>query len=97
MHTLFSVDIMAKSPKKIVSKKSVKKSPKKSSPKKDKVKRAPSSFMIFANENRDAVIKANKFERKQIADIGRKLGEMWNKLSQKEKDAYKAKSEARKQ
>ena len=86
---------MAKGSPKKVAKKIVKKtSPKKGD--KPKVKRGPSSFMIFANENRDKVIKANGFEKKQIADIGRKLGEMWNKLSQKDKDIYKAKATAAK-
>lgn len=55
-------------------------------------KRGPSSFIVFANENREKVIADFGFQKKQIADIGRKLGEMWGKLTDQEKEVYKAKA-----
>ncbi len=55
-------------------------------------KRGPSSFIVFANEHRERVIEEFGFQKKQIGDIGKKLGEMWQKLSEKEKEVYKAKA-----
>lgn len=64
---------------------------------KPKTKRAPSSYMIFANENRARVIQEYGFQKGDIGPIGKKLGELWNALPQKEKDAYKSKSVSHKQ
>ena len=54
----------------------------------NKLKRPLSAYIIFSNENREKVIKDNKFEKKQVAEIAKKLGEMWGKMSDKEKTPY---------
>lgn len=75
----------------------VKKSPKKEmkakkakaeKPKTDKPKRAPGAFMLFSKEKRPDVLAANPGIA--FGDVGRKLGEMWGKLSDAEKAKYKS-------
>jgi hypothetical protein len=67
---------------------------KKGGDKKDKPKRGISSYIMFVKENRERVIKEYNLDPKQVAPVGAKLGELWKKLSQTEKDSYKAKAEA---
>ena len=65
---------------------------KKTISKEDKPKRPLSAFMIFSMENRERVMKENKFEKKQIGDIAKKIGEAWKKMSDKEKTPYNDKA-----
>lgn len=66
----------------------IKAAAKKSSPTK-KVKKPLSGFMLFSKENRSKV----KEEDPDLTfgGVGKKLGEMWRALSDKEKEAYKSK------
>lgn len=61
---------------------------KKTISKEDKPKRPLSAYMLFSMENREKVMKEFKFEKKQIGDIAKKLGEQWKKMSDKEKTPY---------
>jgi HMG (high mobility group) box len=75
---------MAKaSPKKVITKE-----------KKEKAKRGPSSFMVFSNEMRPKVIEEFGFEKKEIGNIAKKIGEKWAALSDAQKETYKKKAEA---
>jgi hypothetical protein len=65
---------------------------KKTIAKDDKIKRPLSAYMFFSTENRDKVMKDFKFEKKQIGDIAKKLGEQWKKMSDKEKAPYEEKA-----
>lgn len=65
---------------------------KKTIAKDDKIKRPLSAYMIFSNENRDKIIKEFKFEKKQVADIAKKLGEQWKKMTDKDKVPYNEKA-----
>jgi hypothetical protein len=65
---------------------------KKTIAKEDKIKRPLSAYMIFSNENRDKIIKEFKFEKKQVADIAKKLGEQWKKMTDKDKVPYAEKA-----
>ena len=65
---------------------------KKTIAKADKIKRPLSAYMIFSTENREKVMKEFKFEKKQIGDIAKKLGEQWKKMSEKEKAPYNDKA-----
>ena len=58
----------------------------------DKIKRPLSAYMIFSGENREKVMKEFKFEKKQIGDIAKKLGEQWKKMSEKDKVQYNDKA-----
>jgi hypothetical protein len=58
----------------------------------DKIKRPLSAFMIFSGENREKVMKQYGFEKKQIGDIAKKIGEQWKKLSDKDKIPYNEKA-----
>ena len=78
-----------------MAKTSKKASPKKAATKKVSPKKAASgkpkkqsSFIVFANEKRAQVIKDNKFQPRQIGDIGKALGALWAALSDKEKQVY---------
>jgi hypothetical protein len=73
-------------------KKEAKKAIKKTKADGDKPKRGPSSYMLYVKENRDRVIKEYGLDPKQIAPIGKKCGELWNALSEKEKEVYKKKA-----
>ena len=65
---------------------------KKTISKDDKIKRPLSAYMFFSTENRDKVMKEFKFEKKQIGDIAKKLGEQWKKMSEKDKAPYTEKA-----
>ena len=65
---------------------------KKTIAKADKIKRPLSAYMIFSGENREKVMKEFKFEKKQIGDIAKKLGEQWKKMGDKEKATYNEKA-----
>jgi hypothetical protein len=65
---------------------------KKTIAKDDKIKRPLSAYMFFSTENRDKVMKDFKFEKKQIGDIAKKLGEQWKKMTDKEKAPYEEKA-----
>jgi hypothetical protein len=65
---------------------------KKTIAKADKIKRPLSAYMFFSNENREKVMKEFKFEKKQIGDIAKKLGEQWKKMGDKEKHPYEEKA-----
>merc|ERR1712146_520139 len=43
-------------------------------------------FFIFSQEKRSEVVKAHP--EMKLAQIGKKMGEMWQALSQEEKDTY---------
>lgn len=58
----------------------------------DKIKRPLSAYMIYSMENREKVMKDNKFEKKQIGDIAKKLGEGWKKMTEKDKVSYNDKA-----
>jgi hypothetical protein len=58
----------------------------------DKIKRPLSAYMFYSNENREKVMKQFGFEKKQIGDIAKKLGEHWKKMSDKEKTPYNDKA-----
>ena len=66
--------------------------PKKTIAKDDKLKRPLSAYMFFSTENRDKIMKDFKFEKKQIGDIAKKLGEQWKKMTDKEKAPYEEKA-----
>ena len=70
------------------SKKAIKKKPQ------GKAKRKLSPYILFSMEKRDSVIKEFGFEKRQIGEIGKKLGEMWKATSDSEKEQYKAKAAA---
>ena len=72
------------SPKKAIAKKGEKK---------EKVKRGISSYIMYVKENRASVIKEYNLDPKQVAPVGAKMGELWKKLSESEKAAYKKKAE----
>lgn len=61
------------------------KSPKKAAkaPKADKVKRAPSAFIIFSQDRREAVKKANP--NATFGELGKLLGAEWGALDEKAK------------
>lgn len=46
----------------------------------------PSAFIVFSNENRDKVKEANP--KASFGDIGKRLGKMWQALSDEEKQKY---------
>ncbi len=48
--------------------------------------RAPTSYIYFWNANRDKL--KDDFPHLKFVDVGRKLGEMWNNLSDEEKQPY---------
>ena len=48
--------------------------------------RAPTSYIYFCNANRDKL--KDDFPHLKFVDVGRKLGEMWNNLSDEEKQPY---------
>jgi len=52
----------------------------------NKPKRSMSSFMYFANEQRQSV--RDKYPDIKITEIGKKLSEMWKVMSQEEKQKY---------
>jgi hypothetical protein len=52
-----------------------------------KGKKPLSGFMLFAKEHREQVKKDNP--EITFGGVGKKLGEMWRALSEKEKAAYK--------
>jgi hypothetical protein len=58
-------------------------------------KKGMSAFMLFSNDHRNK-IKAENPEA-TFGEIGRKLGEAWKKLSDKQKAVYTKKAEADKQ
>jgi hypothetical protein len=55
-----------------------------------KPKRGPNGYMVYNNEVRAEVMK--KYGLTSFGDAGKKVGELWRALSDKEKDAYKAKA-----
>ena len=65
---------------------------KKTISKDDKIKRPLSAYMFFSTENREKVMKEFKFDKKQIGDIAKKLGEQWKKMGDKEKAPYNEKA-----
>lgn len=65
---------------------------KKTIAKDNKIKRPLSAYILFSTENRDKVMKDFKFEKKQIGDIAKKLGEQWKKMSEKDKAPYNEKA-----
>ena len=65
---------------------------KKAISKDDKIKRPLSAYLFYSNENRDKVMKQYGFDKKQIGDIAKKLGENWKKMSDKEKAPYNDKA-----
>jgi len=65
---------------------------KKAIAKSDKIKRPLSAYMIYSNENREKIMKQYGFEKKQIGDIAKKLGEGWKKMTDKEKTPYNDKA-----
>jgi hypothetical protein len=52
-----------------------------------KVKKPLTGFMLFSKENRDKVKKEDP--ELTFGGVGKKLGEMWRGLSDKEKAAFK--------
>ena len=63
----------------------------------EKIKRPLSAYMIFSQENREKVIKDNKFEKRQVADVAKKLGEQWKKMTDKDKVQYNEKAKKAKE
>ena len=61
---------------------------KKGKAKKDGPKRPLSSYMVFVRDNRIRVMKEFHFESRDLGQIGKKLGELWNKMTDKEKTPY---------
>lgn len=59
----------------------------KASKKSGKGKKPLKGFMLFSQQNREKVKKENKDIT--FGQIGKKLGEMWRALSDKEKEKYK--------
>jgi hypothetical protein len=58
----------------------------------NKIKRPLSAYMIYSNENREKVMKQFGFDKKQIGDIAKNLGENWKKMSDKDKTPYNDKA-----
>ncbi|XP_078428890.1 FACT complex subunit SSRP1-like isoform X2 [Wolffia australiana] len=58
----------------------------------DAPKRAMSGFMFFSNSERDNIKKANP--AMAFTDLGRALGERWNKMTADEKEPYESLSRA---
>jgi hypothetical protein len=58
-------------------------------------KRGLSAYMFFANEQRDKVREDNPGIK--FGEVGKKLGEQWKSLSEKDKEPYDAKAKADKQ
>ncbi|GAB7324115.1 hypothetical protein MBLNU13_g07499t1 [Cladosporium sp. NU13] len=58
-------------------------------------KRGLSAYMFFANEQRDKVREDNPGIK--FGEVGKKLGEQWKALSDKQKEPYDAKAKADKQ
>jgi len=58
-------------------------------------KRGLSAYMFFANEQRDKVREDNPGIK--FGEVGKKLGENWKALSDKQKEPYDAKAKADKQ
>lgn len=65
---------------------------KKAIAKADKIKRPLSAYMIYSMENRERIMKENKFDKRQIGDIAKKLGEGWKKMTDKDKAPYNDKA-----
>lgn len=60
------------------------------SKKESKPKRGLSAFMFFCNEKRPEV--KEKYPDMKFGEVGKKLGEMWNNLSDDKKEPYKQKA-----
>jgi len=58
-------------------------------------KRGLSAYMFFANEQRDKVREDNPGIK--FGEVGKKLGEQWKSLNDKQKEPYDAKAKADKQ
>lgn len=58
----------------------------------DKLKRPLSAFMIYSGENRERIMKAHGFEKRQIGDIAKKIGECWKKMGDPEKAPFNEKA-----
>ncbi len=68
----------------------------------NKPKRAKSSYLFFCDEKRQDIIKKfkkglSKGENIKIADVSKKLGEMWKKLDSKSRSPYEKLSQADKE
>ncbi|SIO73331.1 High mobility group protein homolog NHP1 [Babesia microti strain RI] len=59
----------------------------------DAPKRALSSYMFFAKEKRQEIIGSNPHLAKDVATVGKMIGEAWNKLSEKDKEPYEKKAQ----
>ncbi|MDB4339379.1 HMG-box domain-containing protein [bacterium] len=67
-------------PKKAIAKKSV--------PRLKGGKKAPTPYVVFCEEMRPKIVKANPAFT--FGEVGKALGAAWGKLSQAEKDTYKS-------
>lgn len=56
----------------------------------DKPKRSLCAYMFFCNDKRPEVVKESPDLK--VAEIGKRLGEMWRNLSDEEKEPYKQKA-----
>merc|ERR1712196_384424 len=63
----------------------------------DAPKRPQSAFFLWLGENRAKIIKDNKFSSKDIALVGKKAGEMWGKMPDKEKSPFQQKADRAKE
>merc|ERR1739848_766801 len=76
-------------------KNSFKKKFKKAPKDKNAPKKPLTPFFIFSQEKRAEVVKAHP--EMKLAQIGKKMGEMWQALTQEEKDAYIARQKKAKE
>ena len=74
-------------------KSSPKKTLAKKADKKPKTKRGLSGYMMYVKENRVRVIKEYNLDPKVVTQAATKLGELWKKLTDSEKDSYKKKAD----
>ncbi len=72
---------MAGSPK-------AKKAIKKGKAKSDGPKKPLSSYMMFMRDAREKVMKEYHLNTSDIGAVGKKMGELWNKMGDKEKAPY---------
>merc|ERR1712098_601358 len=52
-----------------------------------------SAYFVFMNENRAKIIKDHKVDASKVADVARKAGEVWGKMSDKDKATYQAQAD----
>merc|ERR1711964_740686 len=59
---------------------------------KNKLKRAPSAYFLFANEERARILKKNASLRSDVAKVAQMIGASWSDLSDKDKVRFQSKA-----